>query len=246
MPSLFLFLRLFVGYCGLAKRIILLRAPSIFQMIWNIAKHFFPPEGQKLMVFTGPNNYQQVLDKYIDREVLPPCICPKEGKGKALDCMPRNYEGGIIPTKGGVEAEIPNEPWIEEFMNYPEYMAKRRQAKDKSNNSNNLNIHIPQNNQNTKNNDKENEGPSSTTAPSSPRQTMTSLISPTRLPARASPANNHNQPIIKRPTSPLGQQHMQLPPTLCLSEHHNVKIMTVPPRFGWWSNVDEFETVLVH
>ena len=27
-------------YCGLAKRIILLRAPSIFQFIWNIAKHF--------------------------------------------------------------------------------------------------------------------------------------------------------------------------------------------------------------
>lgn len=27
-------------YCGLAKRIMLLRAPSIFQFIWNIAKHF--------------------------------------------------------------------------------------------------------------------------------------------------------------------------------------------------------------
>jgi len=27
-------------YCGLAKRIILLRAPAAFQVIWNIAKHF--------------------------------------------------------------------------------------------------------------------------------------------------------------------------------------------------------------
>lgn len=31
-------------YCGLAKRIILLRAPSVFQFIWNIAKHFCKQE----------------------------------------------------------------------------------------------------------------------------------------------------------------------------------------------------------
>ena len=48
------------------------------------------------MVFTTASNYLQELDKYVDRTVLPPCICP-EGKGKAMDGMPQNFEGGLIP-----------------------------------------------------------------------------------------------------------------------------------------------------
>lgn len=101
-------------YCGLAKRIILLRAPSIFQFIWNIAKHFFPPEGRKLMVFTSPSNYQQVLDQYVDRDVLPPCIC-KEGKGSPMESMPQNYGGGLIPKT--IDTTIPDEAWIRAFQN---------------------------------------------------------------------------------------------------------------------------------
>jgi CRAL/TRIO domain len=108
-------------YCGLAKRIILLRAPSIFNFIWGMAKHFFPPEGQKLMVFTGPSNYMQVLDKYVDREVLPPCIC-KEGKGSAIDCMPQNFEGGSWPPNA--EASIPDEAWITDLVNTPTTMRR--------------------------------------------------------------------------------------------------------------------------
>lgn len=100
-------------YCGMAKRIILLRAPGIFQLVWSVAKHFFPPEGRKLMVFTGPNDYLTTLDKYVDREVLPPCIC-KEGKGSAVDCMPQNFEGGIIPVDA--EKSIPDEEWIARML----------------------------------------------------------------------------------------------------------------------------------
>ena len=116
-------------YCGLAKRIILLRAPSVFNFLWSVAKHFFPPEGVKLMVFTGPSNYLSVLDKYIDRDVLPPCIC-KEGRGSAIDCMPQNFEGGILPLNA--EATIPDEPWINNLMNTAKTMRQHQRANRES------------------------------------------------------------------------------------------------------------------
>mgnify|MGYP005852264065 CR=1 FL=1 len=119
-------------YCGMAKRIILLRAPAIFQMIWSIAKHFFPPEGRKLMVFTGPNDYLTALDKYVDREVLPPCIC-KEGRGSAVDCMPQNFNGGTIPSDP--EKSIPNEPWIVRMLNAVGNSKKMATAKAKPGNA---------------------------------------------------------------------------------------------------------------
>jgi CRAL/TRIO domain len=119
-------------YCGLAKRIILLRAPSVFNFLWNIAKHFFPPEAVKLMVFTGPNNYMQVLDKYIDREVLPPCIC-KEGRGGAIDQMPQNFSGGTIPPHA--EASIPDEPWITNLFNTAKNIRKRDAEREELRNS---------------------------------------------------------------------------------------------------------------
>jgi len=67
------------------------------------------------MIFTGTSNYQEILDKYIDREVLPPCIC-KDGKGGAIDCMPQNYGGGHI-RGNNVEKTIPDEQWIQDLMN---------------------------------------------------------------------------------------------------------------------------------
>ena len=118
-------------YCGLAKRIILLRAPSVFSFLWSIARNFFPPEGQKLMIMTGPSNYLQVLDKYIDRKVLPPCIC-KEGKGSAIDCMPQNFEGGTIPPHA--EASIPDEPWITNLMNTAKTMRKKDKDREQEQN----------------------------------------------------------------------------------------------------------------
>lgn len=115
-------------YCGLAKRIILLRAPSVFNFLWSIAKQFFPPEAQKLMVFTGPSNYLQVLDKYIDRKVLPPCLC-KEGEGSAVDIMPQNFQGGTIPPHA--EASIPDEPWIAKMMGTAKSMRRREKEMDR-------------------------------------------------------------------------------------------------------------------
>ena len=50
------------------------------------------------MVFSGPNNHLEVLDKYVDRKVLPPCIC-SGGNGKVARDMPERLEGGLIPEK---------------------------------------------------------------------------------------------------------------------------------------------------
>ena len=76
------------------------------------------------MVFTTSSNYLRILDKYIDREVLPPCIC-KEGRGSAVDCMPQNFEGGILPPHA--EASIPDEPWITNLMNTSKLIRQRRE-----------------------------------------------------------------------------------------------------------------------
>jgi hypothetical protein len=48
------------------------------------------------MVFSGPRNYLEVLDGFVDRNVLPPCIVP-DGKGLVAVDMPSKLDGGVIP-----------------------------------------------------------------------------------------------------------------------------------------------------
>jgi len=49
------------------------------------------------MVFSGSHNYLEVLDEYIDTEILPAAMYP-EGKGEAIDGMPNRFDGGLIPN----------------------------------------------------------------------------------------------------------------------------------------------------
>ena len=86
---------------------IIIRAPSIFNLAWGLCKHVFPKGAVKKMVFSGPNNYLQVLDQYIDREVLPPCIVPG-GKGQVAIDMPTRLDGGIIPDDVCIAEEVPD------------------------------------------------------------------------------------------------------------------------------------------
>ena len=87
-------------YAGMAKRVILLRAPAIFEWGWNhVVKHFFDPHVRDMIVFTGPDDYLQIMDQYIELTVLPGCLAPGYGTGKA---MPGYFEtihleGGPIP-----------------------------------------------------------------------------------------------------------------------------------------------------
>ena len=89
-------------YPEIVKRVLIIRAPSIFKMIWGLVKHFFDPELRDLMVFgTNDENSQHVLEQYIDPNVLPKCIHPAGIDGP----MARGYEhiiieGGLIPPEG--------------------------------------------------------------------------------------------------------------------------------------------------
>lgn len=83
-------------YNGLAKRMIIIRSPSLFNIVWGMCKCAFPKGAQKKMIFSGPYDHLRVLNKYIDLEVLPPCIVPG-GRGKPGIDMPPCLEGGLIP-----------------------------------------------------------------------------------------------------------------------------------------------------
>jgi CRAL/TRIO domain len=77
---------------------IIIRAPSIFRYVWAIVKNFFDPWAVAKMTFTGPEDAEEKLSRFMDLKVLPPCISPKHGKGKAAEGMPQRWEGGIPPS----------------------------------------------------------------------------------------------------------------------------------------------------
>ena len=86
------------NYPETAKHLIIIRAPALFRVVWNIVQHFFDPGVRQKMVFCGSSNCNQVLSKYVDLAILPDCVVPGKGKGKAADGMPSNFEGGLLPA----------------------------------------------------------------------------------------------------------------------------------------------------
>ena len=87
-------------YAGWCKRILYIRAPAISTYVWNLVKPLFDPQLQEVMQVSGHSDYLQMLDKYIDREVLPAEICPIQGKGTAMKGYFENVnlQGGPILT----------------------------------------------------------------------------------------------------------------------------------------------------
>jgi CRAL/TRIO domain len=83
------------NYPDTAKKIIITRTPIIFRMVWSIVKHFFGAHIVEKMEFAGGHNYLQVLEKYIDLEILPSCIFSK-GNGEAVSGMSSSFQGGEI------------------------------------------------------------------------------------------------------------------------------------------------------
>ena len=88
------------NYPEVAKKIIILRAPVLFHIVWNVVQHFFDANVRAKMIFTTQSNYVEVLSQYMDVSILPPCVIPSVGKGGALDGMPSNFEGGRLPVTG--------------------------------------------------------------------------------------------------------------------------------------------------
>ena len=93
---------------------VIIRGPSIFKMVWGVVKHVFPPSAVEKMTFSGPNDHEKVLAKFMDLDVLPPCISPEHGRGYAAMGMPQRLEGGPPPANmdytepvlGGAKLEV--------------------------------------------------------------------------------------------------------------------------------------------
>lgn len=86
------------NYPEAAKKIIILRAPALFHIIWNVVQHFFDANVRAKMIFTTRHNFIEILSQHLDLSVLPSSIIPEFGKGGALDGMPSNFEGGRLPV----------------------------------------------------------------------------------------------------------------------------------------------------
>ena len=87
-------------YPGPIKRMIVIRAPKVFQLVWNVVKHFFPPQARAKMIFAGNSNYLEALQPYMDSDVLPPCLYEK-GSGDVAVGMMQSLDGpDYTNTKG--------------------------------------------------------------------------------------------------------------------------------------------------
>jgi len=85
-------------YPNTVKRVIILRAPKIFKHAYAITQVFVSPDIKDKMIITDANNYLEVLDKYVDRAVLPSEICD-EGKGRAFEGLNNHFKGGVLPVQ---------------------------------------------------------------------------------------------------------------------------------------------------
>jgi hypothetical protein len=88
-------------------------------MAWMIAKHFFDPLNVAKMEFCGVNNYKEVLERYMDLDVLPSCLVD-EGRGQVAAGMPPRLEGGSLPprednslSESKVPPQVPQSPLIQ-------------------------------------------------------------------------------------------------------------------------------------
>lgn len=85
-------------YGGMAKQIIVAKAPFVFRVVWSIAQHFCSESLKKSIIFGNARNTQAIVDKYMDRPVLPPAFLPKEGQGRpGLGFAQTSLQGGILP-----------------------------------------------------------------------------------------------------------------------------------------------------
>ena len=82
-------------YPEMAKKIIVIRAPPLFHVIWNIAKNFFDKNMREKITVCTEKDYEKVLKQHLDLEVLPNELV-SVGKGEADLGMPRYFCGGKL------------------------------------------------------------------------------------------------------------------------------------------------------
>lgn len=83
-------------YCGMAKRIFVIKAPRIFKLVWSLTHHFLNDQMKDLLVFCSESEYEEVLSKYMNIRHLPSCIY-KHGRGEGGVGMPKELNLGLCP-----------------------------------------------------------------------------------------------------------------------------------------------------
>lgn len=85
-------------YGGYAKRILVIQSAGVFNLSWALIRSLLPSRTRDKILISG-DNHLSFLDKYIDRAVLPPLLCPEDGVGGAMHGYYENInlEGGKIP-----------------------------------------------------------------------------------------------------------------------------------------------------
>jgi hypothetical protein len=77
------------NYPETCKKILILNCPSIFRVLWTVAKPFFDPNVVSKMIFCSPGTHTKtVLSQYVDFRVLPAVMMPGIGQGQAEEGMP--------------------------------------------------------------------------------------------------------------------------------------------------------------
>ena len=87
------------NYPESAKKIIVIRTPALFRVVWNLVRGFFDPYIVEKLEFCGEKDVEKCLSKYLDLSVLPAAVLPNKGKGHSEVGMPVNFEGGKFDPK---------------------------------------------------------------------------------------------------------------------------------------------------
>ncbi|CAB9505531.1 SEC14-like protein 2 [Seminavis robusta] len=85
-------------YGGMAKHIFVVRAPFVFRIVWSIAQHFCSESLKKTIVLCNARNTQSTLEKYMDRDVLPPTLGGRGKPGVGFE-KSGNLQGGVMPEE---------------------------------------------------------------------------------------------------------------------------------------------------
>lgn len=116
-------------YCGMAKRIFVIKAPRIFKLVWSLTHHFLNDQMKDLLVFCSESEYEEVLSEYMDINNLPPCIY-ENGRGEGGVGMPKELDLGLCPPPSPHDQDLAT---VEDIQGYATTSLSRSGSLDQGN-----------------------------------------------------------------------------------------------------------------
>jgi hypothetical protein len=74
----------------------IIRVPMLFETQWKVLRHFFHSGDLQKMVICSNADYKTILSQHMDLSILPDCVVPGIGLGKAEKSLPADFRGGTI------------------------------------------------------------------------------------------------------------------------------------------------------